>query len=832
MKRPSYRLGWLLVVLCACDASGDGDDAGSHDGDSALGGSRPDASASLDADTELDAAMLSDSGSPAEPSVDAAVLLDAVAPIEDAGSDAGTDSGGDAGTDGGLPTEPDCCPALTSCLPFTPACPLLCPDGTECDADALCAQSPNGDYACASTCAAERTCGSLCCPLGAACDTGACAKGDLMIDLGDPSLALTFGHREFTEDSCALTEGCVLASGRRSVFEFSFTVHNVGDAPIVLGDPGESDLYQPNFCEGAYVIPWMFLVDVRDGTGTLVAQGYLATSCVAGEGGSYDCFAQGLGPAESAAQPVVKCDFLDVTDLAAGDYTLTITVNPIHLIAESDFDNNSAEIAIDYLDCDGTVCGGACCPQDVPCIDDICMLPDLRIHEQAAVSSIRLEYDTFGVNSCEIEEMCVSGSGRRRLLKFEGRIENLGPGDLNPGPEAGNPLFEFSECHGHYHFIDFTDYRLLNLDGSVAAQGHKQSFCLVDMVPVDDPTVPAPPGTHPDPGPQGCSYLSAGWADIYGVGTPCQWVDVTGVPPGDYLLSLSVNPLGRVIEASTSNNDVVIPIEIPEEVVRTTRNDSCDLAYDLTEPATYESLIRSADVSEISPSCGGLGGEAFFRFTLDAAAVVYLGALDSTLDTVLALHQDDCAGSELHCVDDTCGEANGQLVEVLEAGTYLVVVKARDAGMAGRVRLKYQHAPASGAQIVSEPGVYAGNTGGSDDSVGGCGAAPPVGDDAGADEDGGGVPGLGAPDDVYAFAACAGVVTASTCGSSDHDSLLQIRRDALDGPMLACSASSNLCSGDADGATVSTDVSPGLVFVVVEGETPDAAGAYQLSLTY
>jgi hypothetical protein len=59
--------------------------------------------------------------------------------------------------------------------------------------------------------------------------------------------------------------------------------------------------------------------------------------------------------------------------------------------------------------------------------------------------------------------------------------------------------------------------------------------------------------------------LSAGWADIYGVGTDCQWVDVTDVPAGNYVLQVAVNPLGRVSELNIENNIVQVPVYLPEE---------------------------------------------------------------------------------------------------------------------------------------------------------------------------------------------------------------------------------------------------------------------------
>ena len=36
--------------------------------------------------------------------------------------------------------------------------------------------------------------------------------------------------------------------------------------------------------------------------------------------------------------------------------------------------------------------------------------------------------------------------------------------------------------------------------------------------------------------------MTAGWADIYNIGIPCQWKDVTDTPPGSYVLRAFLNP--------------------------------------------------------------------------------------------------------------------------------------------------------------------------------------------------------------------------------------------------------------------------------------------------
>jgi Lysyl oxidase len=78
------------------------------------------------------------------------------------------------------------------------------------------------------------------------------------------------------------------------------------------------------------------------------------------------------------------------------------------------------------------------------------------------------------------------GTGYRRLLRFETTIINGGDGDLVVGSptDPNNPyhsVFIFSPCHMHDHIIGFADYKLLRQDGSTAAAGHKQAFCLEDI---------------------------------------------------------------------------------------------------------------------------------------------------------------------------------------------------------------------------------------------------------------------------------------------------------------------------------------------------------------
>jgi hypothetical protein len=56
---------------------------------------------------------------------------------------------------------------------------------------------------------------------------------------------------------------------------------------------------------------------------------------------------------------------------------------------------------------------------------------------------------------------------------------------------------------------------------------------------------------------------------VYEADLPCQWIDVTDVPPGDYVLRATLNQprpesaLPVLVERDYDNNVVEVPVTIP-----------------------------------------------------------------------------------------------------------------------------------------------------------------------------------------------------------------------------------------------------------------------------
>uniref|UniRef100_A0A3B4T6H1 Lysyl oxidase homolog n=1 Tax=Seriola dumerili TaxID=41447 RepID=A0A3B4T6H1_SERDU len=163
---------------------------------------------------------------------------------------------------------------------------------------------------------------------------------------------------------------------------------------------------------------------------------------------------------------------------------------------------------------------------------------------------------------CAAEENCLSRSAYhpsvsdldyRVLLRFPQRVKNQGTADFLPVKPRHE--WEWHSCHQHYHSMEaFSNYDLLDVStGQKVAEGHKASFCLED--------------TSCDPGIRrrfACTAhtqgLGPGCYDTYHANIDCQWIDITDVPPGNYILKVTVNPSQLVQESDFSNNEVLCDI--------------------------------------------------------------------------------------------------------------------------------------------------------------------------------------------------------------------------------------------------------------------------------
>jgi hypothetical protein len=162
-------------------------------------------------------------------------------------------------------------------------------------------------------------------------------------------------------------------------------------------------------------------------------------------------------------------------------------------------------------------------------------------------------YRYFAPDSCEMHERCIAADGGwRKLIMFNSTDINNGTRDLHigaipyvtsdavPPPIIQHGDYVFDKCHGHYHFEHYGTFEYLDKQGNPAAgDQQKRGFCLIDLIRLANAEWSPLAIKYFD-----CKYqgITAGWADTYNIGIPCQWKDVTETPAGTYTLAAEVNP--------------------------------------------------------------------------------------------------------------------------------------------------------------------------------------------------------------------------------------------------------------------------------------------------
>jgi len=197
-----------------------------------------------------------------------------------------------------------------------------------------------------------------------------------------------------------------------------------------------------------------------------------------------------------------------------------------------------------------TVNSGICLyPGDPACPN----APDFLMNQDYLLSTLEF-VDMYNADACLVEAGCLRGLGTRYIIRFATQILNIGEADYYIGktPEDINEpstQFVYDPCHQHWHYMGYADYILYNSEGDRVPIGQKTGFCVLDAFCF---------GTERK---YNCVNMgiSANCGDVYGPDTPCQWIDITDLPAGDYTMVIRVNwdkspdKIGRV-EKTYDNN--------------------------------------------------------------------------------------------------------------------------------------------------------------------------------------------------------------------------------------------------------------------------------------
>lgn len=269
-------------------------------------------------------------------------------------------------------------------------------------------------------------------------------------------------------------------------------------------------------------------------------------------------------------------------------------------------------------------------------------LPDLIVWGPATAPYITTT--TFSANNCQVLEGCAV-AGTRRLLRFNMETRNVGAADLVIGDPATNSLFYFATCHAHYHFESFAQYTLLDTNlnpvvlGTNVVVGRKVGFCIEDVAR----WLPSAPSTLK----YTCANngIQAGWADVYTQDLDCQFIDITGVPSGEYYLQLSVNPDGLLAEADLQNNTTLVQVNIPPTncLVPPANDAFTNATLVASTPFSTAEFNNCATKQTGEPNHAGFTGghSIWFDWTPTSNHTAVITTRRSSFDTALAVYTGD-----------------------------------------------------------------------------------------------------------------------------------------------------------------------------------------------
>ena len=204
---------------------------------------------------------------------------------------------------------------------------------------------------------------------------------------------------------------------------------------------------------------------------------------------------------------------------------------------------------------------------------------------------------SFVIGGCTLDE--VARKQAQRCLRFDSALANVGRGPLevayladtdpaHPGPAAYQRIYrrdgsyqsrfaietEYHPTHLHFHIKDMYVAKMwkVNKRGRAVgdepvARSDKNGFCPEDSTPV----VSEAPNRHyscfggDGTGSDGALQvvgISAGWADIYPLSLPDQYIEISALEDGRYLFELEVDPNNVFVESSETDNRVCVLLDL------------------------------------------------------------------------------------------------------------------------------------------------------------------------------------------------------------------------------------------------------------------------------
>jgi hypothetical protein len=426
---------------------------------------------------------------------------------------------------------------------------------------------------------------------------------DLTVGVARLRSSMIISNRTFTANSCSFVEGCVSTTGSRRLLLFDMQIINEGNADAVLGNPTSNpELFEWSPCHGHYhmtdTLDYSLTHGGRDSVAVYNSQSGTFFLKNRNDSGSADVtFLYGAGGAAiplsgdwdgdgdatvGLYDPVSSTFFLKNTN-AAGNADVTFiygTPGQMKPIV-GDWDGSGTDTIGLYDPATGSFflkntnaagnadltfqygVGGAALPLSADWNGDD--VDTVGLYDPA--SGTFFLKNTNGVGPADTTFIYGSGGA---LLPVSGdwNVDGVDTiGVYNPvdgtfflrnenSSGEGEEVFTYGGPAGGVLTALTNDWDY-DRDGETIPGyvGLKQAFCWLDSQRVY--------GSLPPRYNCGNQGITAGWSDIYGRSLDCQWVDITGLPAGNYQLRVSVNDTQTIVQESDySDNHVALKVHI------------------------------------------------------------------------------------------------------------------------------------------------------------------------------------------------------------------------------------------------------------------------------
>lgn len=176
-------------------------------------------------------------------------------------------------------------------------------------------------------------------------------------------------------------------------------------------------------------------------------------------------------------------------------------------------------------------------------------------------------------------------------------------GSIAPGVKIGQLRFVSTPTHNHWHYLGFEKYSLRSAaSGKLVSPSRKTGFCLTDSGH-DSSDTPLPGESDQPMFTQQCGLnqpdllqvsegISVGWTDVYDPLREGQYVDLTHVPAGRYVLVHRVNVDRGIRELDRSNNAASRLIRLTWPDGRTAKPQVKTLATCFSSTRCYDSAPK------------------------------------------------------------------------------------------------------------------------------------------------------------------------------------------------------------------------------------------------